>query len=87
MNVVSPTEEQIRQRAYEIFLQHGCQPGRDMDNWRQAEYELMQLPVQKIAELESPKTKQGKPNKTSLASLVHGAIQLGAGKALPHFKR
>ena len=87
MGFVRPTEEQIRQRAYEIFLQHGSQPGHDVDNWRQAEYELMELPVRKIAELEPPKTKQGKVNKASLVNLVHAAMQLGDGKALPHFKR
>ena len=87
MKTDRPTEEEIRQRAYEIFLQHGCQPGHDVDNWRQAEYELMQLPVHKIAELEPPKTKQGKVNKASLVNLVHAAMQLEAGKALRHFKQ
>jgi hypothetical protein len=31
----------------------------DVDNWLQAECELMQLPVRKIAEFDPPKTKQG----------------------------
>jgi hypothetical protein len=44
-----PTEEQIRSRAHEIFLQHGSQPGHDLDNWLQAEYELMQWPLGRIA--------------------------------------
>jgi len=55
-----PTEEQIRSRAREIFLQHGSQPGHDLDNWLQAESELMEFPVRRIAELEPPKDKQGK---------------------------
>jgi hypothetical protein len=55
-----PTEEQIRSRAREMFLQHGSQPGHDLDNWLQAENELMQLPVRKFAELLEPKAKQGK---------------------------
>jgi hypothetical protein len=37
----TPTEEQIRRRAYEIYLKHG-QPGRDTQNWLQAERELQQ---------------------------------------------
>ena len=49
MKTDRPTEEQIRQRAYEIFLQHGSQPGHDVDNWLQAEYELKPLPVAEIA--------------------------------------
>jgi Protein of unknown function (DUF2934) len=67
-----PTEEQIRIRAREIFLEHGSEPGHDVDNWLQAEYELMQLPVRKIAELNSPETKRGKVTKAlSLVGFVH----------------
>jgi Protein of unknown function (DUF2934) len=48
MQVNRPTDQQISQRAYEIFVQSGRKPGHDMDNWLQAEYELMQLPVKRI---------------------------------------
>ena len=34
-----PTEEQIQRRAYEIYLKDG-KPGRDVQNWLQAEREL-----------------------------------------------
>jgi hypothetical protein len=37
----TPTEDQIRRRAYEIYLKHG-EPGRDTQNWLQAERELKQ---------------------------------------------
>jgi hypothetical protein len=33
-------EEQIRLRAYEIFLERGEQPDRELDDWLQAEREL-----------------------------------------------
>ena len=33
-------EEDIRRRAYEIYLERGQQPGRDLDDWLQAEREL-----------------------------------------------
>ena len=33
-------EDEIRLRAYEIYLQRGEQPGRDLDDWLQAEREL-----------------------------------------------
>jgi hypothetical protein len=59
MNLSRPTEEQIRSRAHEVFLQHGSQLGHDLDNWLQAEHELMQLRVRKVAELERPGAKQG----------------------------
>jgi hypothetical protein len=32
--------DEIRRRAYEIYLERGEQPGRDMDDWLQAEREL-----------------------------------------------
>ena len=32
--------EEIRRRAYEIYLERGEQPGRDLDDWLQAECEL-----------------------------------------------
>ena len=39
--VVSPSrEEKIRRRAYEIYLERGEQPGREMEDWIQAEREL-----------------------------------------------
>ena len=33
-------EDEIRLRAYEIYLQRGGEPGREMDDWLQAESEL-----------------------------------------------
>ena len=79
-----PTEEQIRIRAGEIFHKHGSQPEHDMDNWLQAEYELMKLPIRKIAELDLPKGKQDRLAKAlSLVSFVH----LITNALTPHLKR
>lgn len=36
----SAREEEIRRRAYEIYLEGGEQPGRELDDWLQAEDEL-----------------------------------------------
>jgi len=36
----SANDEEIRRRAYEIYLERGQQPGRDLDDWLQAEREL-----------------------------------------------
>ena len=33
-------EQEIRRRAYEIYLQRDEEPGRDLEDWRQAEREL-----------------------------------------------
>ena len=38
----NPTEEQIRKQAHEIYMRHR-KPGRDLQNWLQAEWELKQL--------------------------------------------
>jgi hypothetical protein len=38
----SSREEDIRRRAYEIYLARGEEPGRDVEDWLQAERELTQ---------------------------------------------
>jgi hypothetical protein len=41
VSVVNSTcEDEIRRRAYEIYLERGEQPGRELDDWLQAEREL-----------------------------------------------
>jgi DUF2934 family protein len=37
----SPSPEEIRQRAYELYMEGGCVHGRDLDDWLQAERDLM----------------------------------------------
>ena len=36
----STRDEEIRRRAYELYLERGEQPGRELDDWLQAEREL-----------------------------------------------
>ena len=38
--VLIPIEQQIRQRAYELYEQRGRTDGHDLDDWFQAEYEI-----------------------------------------------
>ena len=38
--VDSPRIEEIRIRAYEIYMERGGHPGYDLDDWLQAEREL-----------------------------------------------
>jgi len=35
-------EERIRRRAYELYLQRGNQSGSELDDWLQAEEEILQ---------------------------------------------
>ena len=36
----STRDQEIRNRAYEIYLQRGAQPGHEVEDWLQAEHEL-----------------------------------------------
>lgn len=36
----APTEAAIRARAYELFVARGALPGREVEDWLQAEREL-----------------------------------------------
>jgi len=65
MQVNRPTEEQIRSRAYEFYLQRGCQPGHERNDWLQAEQELLQLPTHKLAQLQPPKFEKGQASTKS----------------------
>ena len=38
--VLIPIEQQIQQRAYELYEQRGRTGGHDLDDWLQAEYEI-----------------------------------------------
>jgi hypothetical protein len=35
-----PLEEQIRRRAYELYVVHGSQSGSELDDWLRAEEEI-----------------------------------------------
>ena len=39
-SLASSNEQEIRTRAYEIYLQRGGQPGYELEDWLQAEREL-----------------------------------------------
>ena len=36
----SALEQEIRRRAYELYVERGGEPGRDIEDWLQAEREL-----------------------------------------------
>jgi hypothetical protein len=36
-----PLEEQIQRRAYELYVQRGNQSGSELDDWLQAEEEIL----------------------------------------------
>ncbi|MCG3146820.1 MAG: hypothetical protein PCFJNLEI_00254 [Verrucomicrobiae bacterium] len=65
----------------EIFRQRGSQPGREQDDWLQAEYELLQLPVRKLADSQLKKSQRS----SALISFVQAAVILST--ALPRLTR
>lgn len=69
-----PTRDEIARRAYELYLSRGGAAGHDLDDWLQAEYELMQLPVREIARLDPPRVVKDKGAKKSLVGLVRAAM-------------
>ena len=72
-----PTETEIRQRAEEIFMARGGRPGREIDDWLQAEYELARLPVNHLAKLSMSKSKRAT---LAVAKVVQAALLLGASR-------
>ena len=43
---MKPSQEQIQQRAYDLFVQRGCECGRELEDWLAAEKELTELAVE-----------------------------------------
>ena len=74
MTVQRPTPAQIAARAYQIYLERGRVSGHDMDDWLQAEYELMQLPVRKLAEIESFPPPKDRSRRRSIVDLVRAVM-------------
>jgi hypothetical protein len=72
-----PTREEIAERAHQIHLECGAEPGHEIDDWLQAEYELMQLPVSEIAGISPAQVDKGRMRKSALVNLVQWAFILG----------
>jgi hypothetical protein len=45
MTINSPSEERIRARAFELYVERGRKPGHEIEDWLQAEFELTHLPL------------------------------------------
>ncbi len=61
----SDLQEAIRRRAEEIYIRNGKIPGCDMENWAQAEHEIMR-------EFSEPA-----PRRTAIVVKVNGAAYVG----------
>ena len=78
MTIKQPTHAEISARAYQLYLERGRQDGHEVDDWLQAEYELMQLPVRKLAEMEPSQLPalKSKGRKRSIVEVVRTAMML-----------
>ena len=74
MTIHRPTHQEIAARAYQLYIERGRVDGHAVDDWLQAEYELMQLPVRLLAEIEPAQVSRGKQRKRSIVDLVHAAM-------------
>ena len=52
MSETKPSEAKIEQRAYKLFLERGCEHGRDIEDWLEAERELTELAELRTVETE-----------------------------------
>lgn len=70
MSETKPSEEQIQQRAYELFLERGCEHGRDIEDWLEAERELSELGELRSVETElaTEESEEDIPQKKRAAS-------------------
>ena len=73
-SVVHPlVHEQIAARAYKIYMERGREDGHDLDDWLQAQYELLQMPVAKIAELQ-PVSREKKSRRLGIVDVINSAL-------------
>ena len=54
-NIRYPTEEEVRYRAYQLHTQRGCQPGHEVEDWLQAQQDLLKSLNSNVAEVDPSK--------------------------------
>jgi Protein of unknown function (DUF2934) len=54
INKLKPMKDEIASRAYELYLQRGCEHGRDVEDWAKASKELSENPSVDPGVPESP---------------------------------
>lgn len=74
MNQRRPTYAEIPARAYQVHLEGGRRHGHDIDDWLQAEYELMHMPVRELAKRTVPQTSKARRETKSIVMVVRAAM-------------
>jgi hypothetical protein len=74
MNPPHPTPQEIAQRAHEIYVANGYHDGHDVDDWLQAEYELLAQPIRVLATLKAPRRSRTAAWSQSVVALVQAVL-------------
>ncbi len=82
MSETKPSEAKIEQRAYELFLERGCEHGRDMEDWLEAERELSELAELRTVETELAADEQPLPESEEPIRLKKRAAAAGVAAAV-----
>jgi HSP20 family molecular chaperone IbpA len=48
--LMNTLQDEIRRRAYRLFWQNGCRPGHELEDWEEAEREVVCRPLSELAE-------------------------------------
>lgn len=72
----SPTEQNISERAYEIWQAEGCPQGRDLEHWLAAEREVSAKDAAPSAENKAPAS--GEPEANARPAWTNGGIRKSA---------
>jgi len=79
MSETKPSETQIEQRAYELYLERGCEHGRDIEDWLEAERELTELAELRAVETDLAADEEALPEPEEPVRLKkHAAVGLAA---------
>jgi hypothetical protein len=62
-----PSYEEIQQRAYELFLERGCEHGGDAEDWLAAEQELRAVASEVLKRTGTEVAAQGEQTEASLS--------------------
>lgn len=76
-------EEEIRQVAYEIYVRSGCCPGRDLDNWLEAE----RIVLEKYRLINQESEKEVEQKETKKRSYKRQGSKKEEGKTKRKFKK
>lgn len=74
MNLIHATHDQVARRAYEIYVANGRRDGHDLDDWLQAEYELLAQPVRVLARMKPQPLHRQAPWCGAIIALVQALV-------------